>query len=115
MHFRHPHLFAYGVYECTLTVLSNLPMNPITDFSPLVIDFSALQHKDTHPSIDAEVATLIGWIRSQPQRRHIRVYVKSGIVSASNRKVQSTLQSLGCTVIAKAVMPRQVLFIESKK
>lgn len=80
-------------------------MQPITDSSPLVIDFSALQHKNTHPSFSSEVDTLINWIKAQPQRRHIKVYVRSGIVSASNRKIQSTLQSLGCTVIARATMP----------
>ncbi|HVW66148.1 MAG TPA: hypothetical protein VHA78_00270 [Candidatus Peribacteraceae bacterium] len=80
-------------------------MQPIADSTPLVIDFSAMQHKNTHPSFSSELDALVNWIKAQPRRRHITVYVRSSIVSASNRKIQSRLQSLGCTVIARATMP----------
>lgn len=67
----------------------------------LVIDFSDMQHTDKHHFLDTEIRSLIDFIQSHPERRAIHVYLKSGIVSATNRKLQSRLQSLGCRVTAK--------------
>ncbi|UPA23111.1 hypothetical protein K8942_02765 [Candidatus Peribacteria bacterium] len=68
----------------------------------LVIDFSDTQHTDKHPLlIESEIRNLIEFIQSHPERRSIHVYLRSGIVSATNRKLQSRLQSLGCRVTAK--------------
>lgn len=70
----------------------------------LVIDFSDLQHTDKHPHLESELRELISYIRSHPKRSSIRVLVRSGIVSATNRKLQSKLQSLGCRVTTKIVL-----------
>ncbi len=46
-------------------------------------------------------AALMEWIRTYPQRSAIHVYLRSSLSDQSNRKLQSTLQSLGCRVTSR--------------
>ncbi len=77
------------------------PMITSTSSSALVIDFSDVQHTDKHPSFEFEMKNLLHWVQSCSNRSTIHVIVRSGIASASNRKLQSRLQSLGCRVTTK--------------
>jgi Lon protease-like protein len=46
-------------------------------------------------------AALMEWIRTYPQRSAIHVYLRSSLSNQKNRKLQSTLQSLGCRVTSR--------------
>jgi len=94
----------YLYYGCTRVHslhLSHLSMITSTSPSSLVIDFSDLQHTDKHPLFDFDLNNFMDWVKSYPRRSDIHVFVRSSIVSASNRKLQSRLQALGCTVTRK--------------
>jgi hypothetical protein len=73
----------------------------IVGIPSLVIDFSDRQYKDKQPSLEYEIRNLISFIQSHPERRSIHVFVRSGIVNATNRRLQSRLQALGCRVTTK--------------
>lgn len=93
------------MYECTLITFFPITLMITTlPTSSLVIDFSDMQHTDKHPFLDSEIRNLIHFIQSHPDRAAIHVYVRSGIVSAANRKLQSRLQTLGCKVTTKIAL-----------
>jgi hypothetical protein len=98
------------VYECTLPHMhtSLLPItptiaNPWTKAAQVIVDWS-LPQSAPEMSGDAAIdrARLLEWIRTYPQRSTIHVYLRSSLVSQQNRKLQSTLQSLGCTVTRRS-------------
>lgn len=89
---------------CTSVHCLHLPhgaMITSTSSSTLVIDFSDMEYPNKHPSLDIDFKNFLQWVQSYPRREHIHVYMRSSIVSASNRKLQSRLQALGCRVTAK--------------
>jgi hypothetical protein len=47
-------------------------------------------------------AALLEWIRTYPQRSAIHVFLRSSLSNQKNRKLQSTLQSLGCKVTSRS-------------
>ncbi len=86
-------------HQTMITSLSTSDV--IAGRTSLVIDFSATQHTDKHHLLESEVQSLLQYIQTHPQRSSIHVYVQSGIVSGTHRKLQSKLQSLGCRVTTK--------------
>ena len=54
--------------------------------------------KADHP----DVKHFLAWLGQTPRKPNVRVYLRSGIVNSENRKLQTKLQALGCTVIARS-------------
>lgn len=58
--------------------------------------FALHSSAETHTNIDL----LLTWVRACPERSSLHFYVRSSIVDRANRKLQQSLQSLGCRVTA---------------
>ena len=64
----------------------------------VIIDWSDVELAKTERSKPVEVQKLIAWVRSYPERKDIHVYLCNAMKSGGIRKLQNTLQALGCTV-----------------
>ncbi len=79
-------------------------MNPELSAAPVVVDWSRVSSV-IHPqdgNVDAEA--LVDWVRRSPLRSRIHVYLKPSVKERGGRALQSTLQSLGCTVTMRGPM-----------
>jgi hypothetical protein len=78
---------------------------PIT--STNTFSLSTIQHVDIDCSAVAnssqELAPLIGWVQTVPQRSNIHVTLRFATANATGRRLKSIFQSLGCRVIMKTV------------
>ena len=52
-----------------------------------------------------KIDSLVRWIESCPNRGGIEVHLNTGRKSEPTRRLQRTLQTLGCTVVARYFMP----------
>jgi len=68
--------------------------------SGLVIDWTQLELGDS-ASRQATVHSLIRWVENFPRQQAIHVYLPSVSDRVSARRLQSALQTLGCTVTRK--------------
>ncbi len=82
---------------------------PITSTSPLIlgrstrllIDCSRMFRDDQKAQGEAEMSTLLAWVSKYPRRAEVQVVLGGYRNGNASRKLQSRLQALGCTVIAR--------------
>ncbi len=76
--------------------------HPLLTTAKVIIDWTnRLLPADDAAQGDIDVEELIQWVKTHPRRSNIHVYLRSDLRSGRTRRLQRSLQTLGCTVIAK--------------
>lgn len=88
------------MYTPSMHLTSTL-VRPVTDSSRLVIDVRSLQNRLQSGFANEELGALIRLVKNCPDRSAVRVVVGNSIRSPAGRRLQNTLQSLGCTITAR--------------
>jgi hypothetical protein len=75
------------------------PTTSWTKASRVIVDWS----KETDHDDDAlKMDSLMQWVRSYPQRAAVEVVIRRSLEQVRDRRLQSALQSLGCTVTMRS-------------
>jgi len=84
------------VYKCTLPsmTLTDARKRLTDEETEIVVDWSQALSSGTSTNIDR----LIEWISTYPNKRGVHVYLGSGRHHSTGRKLQNSLQALGCRV-----------------
>lgn len=73
------------------------------------IDWSDICNQNAETALDTISAdkadSFVRWIEAFPNRGDVEVHLNTGRKSDTTRKFQRTLQTLGCTVVARYFMP----------
>lgn len=87
---------------------SNLPSvdSTFADSTKVIIDWSNFEKNVERNYEDHDMDTLINWVKSHPRRSNIHVYLRQ---TNTSRPLQRSLQTLGCTVIARVNVGRRAL------
>ena len=81
--------------------LTSTTHQPVILSSRIIIDWSDLQ-SDAHVAQRADdVKHLMAWIQIHPKRQNIHVVFGGYRNHHETRKLQSRLQAMGCTIIAR--------------
>ncbi len=67
----------------------------------LIIDFSTVVSSANTSLPIEEMSNILQWVRSYPNRSNVHVYLPTSMRSLGVRKLQTQLQTLGCTVTMK--------------
>ena len=91
----------------TTPITSN--KNPWTKAAHVIVDWSDAA-ADREGEIDVRLSDLVHWVRTTPERAAVHVVLRRALhQGARNRRVQSTLQSLGCRVTMKSIHDERAL------
>lgn len=90
------------VYKCTLPsmTLTNARKRLTDEETEIVVDWSQALSSDTSTNIDR----MIEWISTYPNKRGVHVYLGSGRHHSTGRKLQNSLQALGCRVTNRSFL-----------
>ena len=83
-----------------MQLTSTLPA-PLLSSAKVIIDWSNRLPPQGGMEDGMDVDDLIRWVKSHPRRSNIHVYLRTDLRSGRTRRLQRSLQTLGCTVIAK--------------
>jgi hypothetical protein len=85
-----------------MPTLTSLPETASwTKASRVIVDWSEDAHQDT----SLRMKHLTEWVRSYPKRAAVHVVLRRSLHQAHDRRLQSRLQSLGCTVTMRSLQP----------
>ncbi len=81
--------------------MASLPCHsPTAGASGLVIDWSMADDRN-HDALSGHISSLVAWVETLPRESGIHIRLPSVRHRAPLRRLQRTLQTLGCTVTCR--------------